>query len=217
MPLSSVPPSGLELGQRLGVVHVLEAGELVGQSAHVAAALHVVLAAQGHQPGAPPADMTGEQSQIAQRHHVVHGVVMLGDAQRPQDLRLVGGGVGVGHLDDRLGGHAGLAFCEIERVGLHVGGVVLESPGGVGYEILVVQTRVDYLASHGVGERYVGAHRQAQPAVRELRRRGAARIHREHAGPVVEALEEMVEEDRMRFTGVGAPQQDHVGFLYLLV
>src|SRR5262249_40568852 len=39
------------------VLYVLSTGQLVGNGAHVATALHVVLAAQGHQAGAVAADM----------------------------------------------------------------------------------------------------------------------------------------------------------------
>ena len=71
--------------------------------AHVAAALHVVLPAQRHQAGAVAPDVPGEQREVDQREHVVGGVVVLGDAQRPADLGAVGGGVGVRELADQLG------------------------------------------------------------------------------------------------------------------
>ena len=58
---------------------------MIGDSAHVAATLHVILAAQWIQPAAVASDMAGEQRQIDQCEHVVHGVVMLGDSERPAD------------------------------------------------------------------------------------------------------------------------------------
>ena len=79
---------GLELRPMIRVGDVLEAGELVGQRAHVAAALHIVLAAQRHQPRAPTTDMAGEKRKVAQRLHVVDTVVVLGDAEGPEDLGL---------------------------------------------------------------------------------------------------------------------------------
>ena len=77
------------------------AGQLVGDGAHVAAALHVVLAAQRDQAGAVAADVAGEQRQVDQREHVVGRVVVLGDAEGPADLRPVGAGVGVRQLADQ--------------------------------------------------------------------------------------------------------------------
>ena len=67
---------------------VLEAGELVGQRTHVAAALHIVLAAQRHQARAPTTDVAGEEGEVAQRLHIVDTVVVLGDAEGPEDLGL---------------------------------------------------------------------------------------------------------------------------------
>ena len=67
---------------------VLEARELVGQRTHVAAALHIVLAAQRHQTRSPTTDVPGEKRKVAQRLHVVDTVVVLGDAEGPEDLGL---------------------------------------------------------------------------------------------------------------------------------
>ena len=69
------------------VLDVLEAGQLVRQRAHVAAALHVVLAAQRLEPRAVAADVPDEQREVDQREDVVDGVVVLGDPERPADLR----------------------------------------------------------------------------------------------------------------------------------
>ena len=91
--LLAEPPAGVVVG-----LDVLEAGQLVRDGAHVAAALDVVLAAQRHQAGAVAPHVTGEQRQVDQRQHVVGRVVVLGDAERPADLRPVGPGVVVGEL-----------------------------------------------------------------------------------------------------------------------
>ena len=80
----------------------LAARKLVGKRAHVAAALHVVLSAQRIRPRAVAADVTGEQREVDQRADVVDGVVMLGDAERPAELRARGLGVGVRQLGDEL-------------------------------------------------------------------------------------------------------------------
>ena len=81
----------------------------------------------GLQPAAPAADVAGEQRQIDQREHVVDGVVVLGDAERPADHRLVGARVGVRGLANHVGGHAGRALAELQRVGLDRRPVCVES------------------------------------------------------------------------------------------
>ena len=100
------------------LLDVLEARQLVGNRAHVAAALHVVLAAQRIAAAAPAADVAGEQREVDQREHVVDGVVMLGDAERPAHHRLAGARVGVRGFANHVGGNAGRALAELERVGL---------------------------------------------------------------------------------------------------
>ena len=106
--ITGTPHDRLEPRAGLGVVlDVLEARQLVGDRAHVAAALHVVLAAQRVEAAPVPADVPAEQPQVDQRQHVVDGVVVLGDAERPADLGAVGPRVGVRELADHLGGDPG--------------------------------------------------------------------------------------------------------------
>ena len=69
----------------------------------------------------------------------------------------------------------------------------------------------------GVGQRDVGADVEAEPAVRPFGAAGAARVDRVEAGAVADALEQVVEEDRMRLAGVAAPQDDQVGLLDLAI
>ena len=68
-----------------------------------------------------------------------------------------------------------------------------------------------------VGEGDVGAHVEAEPAVGPLRGGGAARVDDEQLGAAVHRLEDVVEEDRVGFARVRAPEDDHVGVLDLLV
>ena len=63
--------------------------------------------------------------------HVVDGVVVLGDPERPADLGPVGLRVRVGDFADHLGGHAGQALALLEREGLDDGRVLLVALGGV--------------------------------------------------------------------------------------
>ena len=83
-------PGLLELVDAAGVFHVLEAGQAIRDRAHVAAALDVILTAQRIESGAVAPDVTGQQREIDERANVVDGVVMLGDAERPADLRAIG-------------------------------------------------------------------------------------------------------------------------------
>ena len=76
----------LELAAVGVVVDVLEARQLVRQCAHVSATLDVVLPTEGDEARSPAADVTGEEREVAQCQHVVDRVVMLGDAERPEDL-----------------------------------------------------------------------------------------------------------------------------------
>ena len=102
----------------LVVLDVLEADQPVGQRAHVAAALDVVLAAERVDAAAVSPDVPGEQGERDQGEDVVDRVVVLGDPEGPADHRPVGLGVGVRGLADGLGRHAGLALRVLERVRL---------------------------------------------------------------------------------------------------
>ena len=211
-------PGRLEAGARLVVaLDVLEAGQLVRDRAHVAAALDVVLAAQRVEPGAEPPDVAAEQGQVDQREDVVDRVVVLRDPERPADHAAVGARERVRRLADHLGGNAGQPLALGERERLHRGRVVVVALGRVVDEGAVREAGVDDLARHRVRERDVGADVEAEPAVGPLRRRRAARIDDEEPGAVVHALEQVVEEDRVRLARVRAPEQDHVGLLDLCV
>ena len=205
-------PGALIASSDLRIREQLEARQPVGQCAHVAAALHVVLASQGHQTRAAAPDMAGQQREVAQREHVLDCSVVLGDAQRPQDLCSSGRGVRVRHLGNGLSRNSSqpLAFVECER--LNRSCVVIEARGGMLDEGAVVHSLGDDLAGHRVGKRDICADVEAQPHVRELGRGGAAGIHRVHGCTVVDAPQQVVEEDGVRLACVRSPQQDHIGF-----
>ena len=79
-------PGFLKLGAQLVVLDMLEAGKAVRNRAHVAAALDVVLSAQGIHSAAVAAHVSGEQRKVDEGHNVVHRVVMLSDTQGPAQL-----------------------------------------------------------------------------------------------------------------------------------
>ena len=84
-------------------------------------------------------------------------------------------------------------------------------------EAVVDEAGVDDLARHRVRERDVGADVEPEPAVGPLGRGRAPRIDRVEPRAVVHALEQVVEEDRMRLTGIRSPQEDDVRLLDLAV
>ena len=76
---------------RAGVVrHLLVAGENVRQTAHVAGALHVVLAAQRVHAGARHADVAAEHGQVGERLDVVGAGGVLGDPHAIEDAAALG-------------------------------------------------------------------------------------------------------------------------------
>ena len=211
-------PRALELLARGRVpLDVLEPGQLVGDRAHVAAALDVVLPPERIHTAAVDPDVSGQQAEVDQRQHVVDRVVVFRDPERPADDGAIRLRVRVRDLLDDLGGHAGDGLAARERP-LHHRGLVLLEPGGRSVdERVVLQVVHDDLARDRVRQRDVGADVDAQPQVAPFGRLGPARIHHDHLGSVVDALENVVEEDRMRRTRVRPPQQDEIGVLDLLV
>jgi hypothetical protein len=76
---------------------------------------------------------------------------------------------------------------------------------------------LDDLVGHGVGEGDVRADVVAEPDVGPLGGLRTAGIDDEEPRTVVNALEDVMEEDRMCVAGIRAPQQDDVGVVILLV
>ena len=210
-------PGRIELGPQRVVLDVLEAGQPIRQRAHVAAALDVVLATQRVEPGAVPPDVPGEQREADQRQDVVDGVVVLRDPERPADHRPVGRGEGVRGLADRRRRDAGLALGVGEGVRLDVRPVGLEARGGVVDERLVLEPGLDDLAGHRVGQGDVAADVEAEPQVGPFGGRRPARVDRDEPRPAVDALQQVVEEDRVGLAGVAAPQEDEIRLLDLTV
>ena len=112
------PPSRFEPGAAGVVGDVLASWQFVGQGTHVAAALHIVLAAKRHQARPVPADVSGEEGQVDQGKDVVCRGVVLGYAEGPQQLGGLGFGVGVGEVLDRRCRHTGdpLPFFQRPRL-----------------------------------------------------------------------------------------------------
>ena len=210
-------PRGLELLAQRCVLEVLESGQPVGDRAHVAATLDVVLATQRIQPASVPAYLSDQQRQVDQREHVVDRVVMLRDAERPADHGPVRARVRVRDLLDRACRHTGVLLGALQWIGLDATGVVVVSGGGAMDELHVRKSAVDDLARHRVRQRDVAADVEAEPEVRKLGRRRAPRVHRDQARAAPNSLEDVVKEDGMRLARVRAPEDDEVGLLSLAI
>ena len=120
-------------------------------------------------------------------------------------------------LADRLGGHARQLLGALERVLLDQLSVRLEVLRRSLDERHVGEARVDDLAADRVGEGDVGADVVAQPDVGPLGGLRAARVDDDQPRAVVDALEDVVEEDRVRLARVRPPQDDQIGVVVLLV
>jgi hypothetical protein len=123
----------------------------------------------------------------------------------------------MGQLADRVGRHAGGALGVLEGVRLHCPAVVLEVLGRALDELAVREPGVDDLPADRVGQRDVAADVQPEPQVRPVGRARPARIDRDQPGTVADTAEEVVEEDRMRLSGIRAPEDDQIGLLDLTI
>ena len=109
-------PDGFHVDPGRLVFHQHVAGEEVGQRAHVAGALDIVLAAQGSDPGAGLADVSGEQGQVGQGVDIVRAVGVLGQAHAPDEdgpLAADGLGRGVQILTADAGHFTGLVHINV--------------------------------------------------------------------------------------------------------
>ncbi len=84
-------------------------------------------------------------------------------------------------------------------------------------ERVVLQVVHDDLARDRVGQRDVGADVDAQPQVAPLGRFGAPGVDHDQGRSLVDRLQDTVEEDGVCGSRIGAPQQDEVGVLDLLI
>ncbi len=81
-------PGGLELRAHRRVADVAVAGQLVREAAHVAGALHVVLATQRVHAHALAADVADGHGQVGDAHDHGRALAVLGDAQAVVDGRI---------------------------------------------------------------------------------------------------------------------------------
>ena len=162
-------------------------------------------------------DVPGEQRQVDEREHVVDRVVMLGDAQGPADHGTIGTGIGVCRVANDVGRDPGLPLPRLQACSARRRGVFVETGGRPLNERLIREARVDDFPRHRVGQRDVAPDVEAQPLVGPLRGGGSPGIHDDIWAPAVDRLEDVMEEDRVIFPGVRAPQKDDVRLFHLSV
>src|SRR5579863_1627028 len=93
-------PGFFKLGPQGVVLNMLKASKAVWNGTHVAATLDVVLSAQRIHATAVAANVSGEQRQVDEGHHVVHSVVMLSDTESPTYLGAGSAAVCMSHPPD---------------------------------------------------------------------------------------------------------------------
>src|SRR5947207_2061652 len=121
---------------------------------------------------------------------------MFRDAECPADLRALRSSVRMGGLADDLSGHASLSLGALQRVLLHTNPISLETACGVLDEPLMRQSRNDDLASHCIGQRYIGTNLQPHPDMGPLRRGSAPRVHHVEPGAIAHTFQHVMEKDR---------------------
>ena len=112
-------PGRCELRAHRRVAHALVAGIQAGPHAHVAAALHVVLAAHRRKPARMRADMPGDHGQRRDGAHGLHALRLLCHAHPPADDSRIGVGVAARRLADGFGRKTRDLFHILGRVVLH--------------------------------------------------------------------------------------------------
>ena len=117
---------------------MLKSGQAIGQGAHVSPALHVVLSPQGAKTGTVTPHVSSEQREIDQGQYVVHAFVVLGDPERPAQLRRGSLRVGVGQIADGSFRHPGLSLGELEREWFDGRLILFEPARGVLDELAVL-------------------------------------------------------------------------------
>ena len=189
------------------------------EGAHVAGALHVVLAAQRIHADAVAADIAGGHGEVGHAHHHRRTLAVLGDAEAVVDGGIrrsgieAGGGAEFGgrHAGELLGGLGRILFSRDEaRPRLEIVEVA-----AFAHECLVHQALGDDDMGQRIDEGDVGAGLELQVVggadVRRLHEVDAARIGDDECSPLAQTALHARGEDRMAVRGVGADHQDDVG------
>ncbi len=214
-------PFFLEQRARRVVRDMAVARQLVRERAHIARALHVVLAAQRIHADAAPADIAGRHGEIGHRHHRRGALAVLGHAEAVIDRGIAAGRVKPRRGADRLRRHAGIVrgrFGAVLRpaderfpIGESIGLATLA------HEALVGTAFGDDDMRQRVEDRDIGARPQRQMIIGfdmcRAHEIGAARIDDDQLRPAAQPLLHARGEHRMRVGRIGADHDDDVGLI----
>ena len=209
-------PRLLEARQRLRHV-VAVAGQVGRDAAGVAAALHVVLAAQRRDAGARAAHLAGDKREIEQGVSVVDAVDVLGDAHAPDQAGTGERGTRVpaGGLHDVAGGHARHPLGVLERVGLQRPTPGMEALRAPADEGVVGEALVEDHPRHRVEERHVGAGALADPQIGLVAQLDALGIDDDQPGAAAHRAAEAHGDHRVVRRGVGANHHEAARLLVI--
>jgi hypothetical protein len=113
-------PRLLELRPGVRIGHLLIAGENIGQCAHVAGALNIILTALRVDTAAVNADIAQHHLEIGAGHHVVDAADMFGNAQRVHEHRRLDGSHRARQFANGIGGNAADLGCFFRRIFHHL-------------------------------------------------------------------------------------------------
>src|SRR5260370_40901991 len=148
-------PGALEVCAQLVVFYVLKPGKTVWDGAHIAAALDIILSAQWIHTAAVAAHVSGEQRQVDQREHVVHGVVAFSEAKGPADLRALRFSILMCRLADHVRRNASVALGALQSVFFYMCFVSFKTAGLACDKFFVRQSRGRDFARNAIRQRDV--------------------------------------------------------------
>jgi len=212
--LANAPRLG-ELCAVLGILNALVARIQVRPHAHVAAALNVVLAADGGKAGVVAADLVGDAGDGSDLVDGLDALALLRDAHAPADNGVLGSGVHAHCLAERLRVDARDVLDGFRRVLLdNLPPLVVT--GGVGLdERAVFQALVDDDVGERVHERKVAAVLDRHVDVGDARGLDEARVGDDDLGALLFRLDDAAGDDRVRGARVVAEQEDAVRVLHV--
>ena len=206
-------PGRCELRAHRRVAHALVAGIQAGPHAHVAAALHVVLAAHRRKPARMRADMPGDHGQRRDGAHGLHALRLLRHAHPPADDSRIGVGVAARRLADGFRREARNFFHVLGRIVLHDLPPGIEARRVLVDEIPVGKLLVDDRIRERVQQRQVRPVLQRQVHIRDACRLDDARIAHDEIGPTLLRVHDAARHYWMAGRRVVAEQQDAVRLL----
>jgi len=203
-----VPGFG-KLGPGVRIGHLLIAGENIGQRAHVAGALNVVLAALRIDAAAFNADVAQKHLEIGAGHDIVHAADVLGDAQRVHQHGRFDGRHFARQLANGVGGNAADFGGPLGRILHHFLFELFKSLRAGVHIFLVVQIFLNEHVHHAVDQGHIGADLQGHVHLGKIHHVRAPRIDHDQFGAGQHSVFDERRSDRMRFGNVGAHQNDH--------